>query len=155
MIPSKPRILVCAPTNTALVQLASRLVSLVDKSTETKHLLGNIIMFGSDKLSSCCKKTDNALSKIYLKNRVYMNDRNKEERLLRDSQLVFCTPFMSTRLKCQQYDILIIDEAAYLKECESMVPLSIDGIKHLVLIGDDKQLQSVVMSQVNLPYNAI
>jgi len=62
---------------------------------------------------------------------------------------------MSTRLKCQQYDILIIDEAAYLKECESMVPLSIDGIKHLVLIGDDKQLQSVVMSQVNLPYNAI
>jgi len=58
-------------------------------------------------------------------------------------------------LENQKFHIIVIDEAAYLKECESMVPLSIDGIKHLVLIGDDKQLQSVVMSQVNLPYNAI
>ena len=159
MIPSKLRILVCAPTNTALVQLASRLVSLVDKSTETKHLLGNIILFGSDKLSSCWKKTDKTLSKIFLKNLIDtngdMNHRNQERMLLQASQLVFCTPFMSARLNNEQYDILVIDEAAYLKECESMVPLSINGIKHLVLIGDDLQLQSVVKSQVNFPYNAI
>ncbi|OQU79201.1 hypothetical protein SORBI_3008G110050 [Sorghum bicolor] len=152
MIPSKLRILVCAPTNTALVQLASRLVSLVDKSTETKHLLGNIILFGSDKLSSCWKKTDKTVSKIFLKNLIDtngdMNHRNQERMLLQASQLVFCTPFMSARLNNAQYDILVIDEAAYLKECESMVPLSINGIKHLVLIGDDLQLQSVVKSQI-------
>jgi senataxin len=45
---------------------------------------------------------------------------------------------MSSRLKNQQYDILVIDEAANLKECESMIPLAMDGIKHVVLIGDDK-----------------
>ncbi|KAG0520989.1 hypothetical protein BDA96_08G122400 [Sorghum bicolor] len=145
MIPSKLRILVCAPTNTALVQLASRLVFLVDKSTETKHLLGNIILFGSDKLSSCWKKTDKTLSKIFLKNHIDtngdMNHRNQERMLLQ-------APFMLARLNNVQYDILGIDEAAYLKECESMLPLSINGIKHLVLIGDDLQLQSVVKSQI-------
>ncbi|CAD6342768.1 unnamed protein product [Miscanthus lutarioriparius] len=111
---------------------------------------GDIMLFSAKGLNSREQIIQDRLMENvdYLKNRVYTNDRNKEERLLRDSQLVFCTPFMSTRLKCQQYDILIIDEAAYLKECESMVPLSIDGIKHLVLIGDDKQLQSVVMSQI-------
>ncbi|KAG0520991.1 hypothetical protein BDA96_08G122600, partial [Sorghum bicolor] len=147
----KLRILVCAPTNTALVQLASRLVSLVDKSTETKHLLGKIILFGSDKLSSCWKKTDKTLSKIFLKNLIDtngdMNHRNQERMLLQASQLVFCTPFMSARLNNEQYDILVIDEAAYLKQCESMVPLSINGIKHVVLIGDDLQLQSVIAKE--------
>jgi superfamily I DNA and/or RNA helicase len=59
---------------------------------------------------------------------------------------------MSSRLKNQQYGILVIDEAANLKECDSMIPLAIYGIKHVVLIRDDKQLQSVVMSPVCLCY---
>lgn len=79
--------------------------------------------------------------------------RAEESKLLQNAQLVFCTPFKSIRLINQRYDILVIDEAAYLKESESMVPLSIDGIKHLVLVGDEKQLESVVMSPVSLPYN--
>jgi len=106
MILSKLRILVCAPTNIAVVQLASRLVSLVDKSTETKHLLGNIILFGSDKLSSCWKKADKTLSKIFLKNLIGtngdINHRNQERMLLQASQLVFCTPFMLARLNNEQ-----------------------------------------------------
>lgn len=57
--------------------------------------------------------------------------------------------------KNQQYDTLVIDEAAYLKECESLIPLAIRGIKHVVLIGDDKQLQPVVKSPVCLHYKTI
>ena len=159
MMLSKQRTLVCAPTNTALVQLASRLVSLVKKSTtKTSHLLDSIIMFGSEKLT---KKTDSELSRIFLKHCVAekwdVNDnsssrRHLEDKLLQAAKLVFCTPYKSSRLKNQQYDNLVIDEAANLKECESLIPLAIDGIKHVVLIGDDKQLQSVVMSPVCLCY---
>jgi type I site-specific restriction endonuclease len=159
MVASKHRTLVCAPTNTTLVQLASHLVSLVETSTETSYLLGDIIMLGSDKLM---KKTDNDLSKIFLKYRVaemskksYKNHRELEDSCLRAAKLVFCTPCMSSRLKNQQYDILVIDEAANLKECESMIPLAMDGIKHVVLIRDDKQLQSMVMSPVCLCYKTI
>jgi hypothetical protein len=159
MVASNHRTLVCAPTNTALVQLASHLVSLVETSTETSYLLGDIIMLGSDKLM---KKTDNDLSKIFLKYRVaemskksYKNHRELEDSCLRAAKLVFCTPCMSSRLKNQEYDILVIDEAANLKECESMIPLAMDGIKHVVLIRDDKQLQSMVMSPVCLCYKTI
>ncbi|KAL6610114.1 hypothetical protein ACP70R_040083 [Stipagrostis hirtigluma subsp. patula] len=62
------------------------------------------------------------------------------------TKLVFCTPCLSSRLANLKYDILVINEAANLKECEAMIPLTIDGIKHAVLIGDDKQLPSVVKS---------
>uniref|UniRef100_A0A0E0JT43 DNA2/NAM7 helicase helicase domain-containing protein n=1 Tax=Oryza punctata TaxID=4537 RepID=A0A0E0JT43_ORYPU len=47
-----------------------------------------------------------------------------------------------------RYNILVIDEAANLKECDSIIPLTIDGIKHVVLVGDDNQLQSVVVSPI-------
>lgn len=139
------------------MQLASHLICQVKKFTGTSHLLDRIIMFGSDKLSPCMKSTDTDLSTIYLKSCVAIYSpecrRAEESKLLQNAQLVFCTPFKSIRLINQRYDILVIDEAAYLKESESMVPLSIDGIKYLVLVGDEKQLESVVMSPVSLPYN--
>lgn len=53
---------------------------------------------------------------------------------------------MSSMLHKREHDILVIDEAVDLKECESMIRLAIWGIKHIVLIEDDKQLQSVVKS---------
>ncbi|KAL5648208.1 hypothetical protein ACJX0J_042563, partial [Zea mays] len=136
ILPWKHRTIVCAPTNTALVQLASHLVSLVKKSSETSFLIRGIVMFGSEKL---LKHTDNDLSEIFVK---YSAEN------LRAAKLVFCTPCMSSKLKNQQYDTLVIDEAANLKECESLIPLSINGVKHVVLVGDDKQLQSVTMSPV-------
>jgi superfamily I DNA and/or RNA helicase len=36
-----------------------------------------------------------------------------------------------------------------------LIPLSIGGIKHVVLMGDDKQLQSVVKSPVCPRYKTI
>jgi superfamily I DNA and/or RNA helicase len=74
--------------------------------------------------------------------------------LLQDAQLVFCTPFKSIRLQNQQFNILVIDEAAYLKESDSIVPLSIVELEHLILSGDEKQLHSIVLSPVSLPYKS-
>nr|GEX09051.1 UvrD-like helicase, ATP-binding domain, P-loop containing nucleoside triphosphate hydrolase [Tanacetum cinerariifolium] len=45
-------------------------------------------------------------------------------------------------------DILVIDEAAQLKEAESITPLQLPGLKHAILIGDEHQLPAVVNSNV-------
>jgi superfamily I DNA and/or RNA helicase len=155
------RTLVCAPTNTALMQLASRLVSLLEESTETSHLLNDVIIFGSGKLTN----NANDLSKISLDCRIrkqYSKYTGKNlpqhllNKFLHNAKLVFCTPCSSFRfVRNQQFDNLVIDEAANLKECESLIPLAIGGIKHVVLMGDGKQLQSMVMSPVCPRYKTI
>ncbi|CAN6272411.1 unnamed protein product [Urochloa humidicola] len=44
--------------------------------------------------------------------------------------------------------LLLIDEAAQLKECESLIPLQLQGLKHAVLIGDECQLPATVKSKL-------
>jgi len=46
-------------------------------------------------------------------------------------------------------ELLIIDEAAQLKECEALIPLQLPGIRHAVLIGDEYQLPALVKSNVS------
>ncbi|KAK1281543.1 hypothetical protein QJS10_CPB22g01221 [Acorus calamus] len=45
-------------------------------------------------------------------------------------------------------ELLVIDEAAQLKECESLIPLQLTGIRHAILIGDVCQLPAMVKSKV-------
>ena len=46
-------------------------------------------------------------------------------------------------------DLLLIDEAAQLKECESLIPLQLHGLKHAVLIGDECQMPATLKSKVH------
>ncbi|XP_066344369.1 probable helicase MAGATAMA 3 [Miscanthus floridulus] len=46
-------------------------------------------------------------------------------------------------------ELLIIDEAAQLKECETLVPLQLPGIRHAVFIGDEYQLPALVKSKIS------
>lgn len=75
-----------------------------------------------------------------------------EEFCLANATLILCTASGSFRLRSIPYmppiDLLIVDEAAQLKECESLIPMQIPGIRHAVLIGDECQLPAVVMSKV-------
>ncbi|KAK8667983.1 hypothetical protein V6N13_105455 [Hibiscus sabdariffa] len=48
----------------------------------------------------------------------------------------------------QPLKVLVIDEAAQLKECESAIPLQLPGLQHSVLIGDECQLPATVKSKV-------
>ena len=52
------------------------------------------------------------------------------------------------------FDILVIDEAAQLKESESIIPLLLPGIKQAILVGDELQLPSMVRSNVCNHYQA-
>ncbi|KAF2298165.1 hypothetical protein GH714_016701 [Hevea brasiliensis] len=46
-------------------------------------------------------------------------------------------------------NLLVIDEAAQLKECESTIPLQLPGIRHAILIGDECQLPATVESNLS------
>jgi hypothetical protein len=46
-------------------------------------------------------------------------------------------------------ELLIVDEAAQLKECETLIPLQLPGVREAVLIGDEYQLPAFVKSTVS------
>jgi len=80
------------------------------------------------------------------------NTRDVQLYLLSRTRCIICTVCSSFRL----YDVpmiplelLIIDEAAQLKECETLVPLQLPGIRHVVFIGDEYQLPALVKSKVS------
>ncbi|PKI40624.1 hypothetical protein CRG98_038973 [Punica granatum] len=72
-----------------------------------------------------------------------------KEFCFQSASLIFCT--VSTTFKLHSLDmkppqLLVIDEAAQLKECESVIPLQLLGLRHAILIGDECQLPAVVKS---------
>lgn len=75
-----------------------------------------------------------------------------QEFCLQNTTIIFCTACGSFNLHniemMKRLNFLIVDEAAQLKECESLIPLQISGIENVVLIGDEFQLPAMVKSQV-------
>ncbi|XP_078174345.1 uncharacterized protein LOC144568004 isoform X2 [Carex rostrata] len=71
---------------------------------------------------------------------------------LQNATLVFCTASSSFSLHSEQtgcFDVVVIDEAAQLKECESVIPLRLNHVKHALLVGDECQLPALVHSKVS------
>ncbi|XP_072988634.1 uncharacterized protein [Typha latifolia] len=67
------------------------------------------------------------------------------------ASIIFCTVSSSSLLhhvEMDPLDVLVLDEAAQLKECELLIPLRLNLLKHAVLVGDERQLRSMVKSQV-------
>lgn len=65
--------------------------------------------------------------------------------------LIFCTASSSISLHTEEsrpLEFLVIDEAAQLKECESAIPLQLEGLRHAILVGDERQLPAMVQSKV-------
>ncbi|RHN56813.1 putative P-loop containing nucleoside triphosphate hydrolase [Medicago truncatula] len=74
-----------------------------------------------------------------------------EKFCLSDASLILCTVSSSIKLYSEETSpvkFLVIDEAAQLKECESMIPLQLPGLQHCILIGDEKQLPALVKSKI-------
>jgi senataxin len=69
---------------------------------------------------------------------------------LENSCLTFCTVSSSAKLHevLARWDLLVIDEGSQIKECESIIPLQLPGLRHAVLIGDERQLPAMVKSKV-------
>lgn len=81
-----------------------------------------------------------------------MNKRSIIEFCFQRASLIFCTVSSSYKLhsvEMEPLNLLLIDEAAQLKECESTIPLQLLGMKHAILIGDECQLPAMVSSNVS------
>ncbi|PPD70876.1 hypothetical protein GOBAR_DD32247 [Gossypium barbadense] len=71
---------------------------------------------------------------------------------LDNAYLLFCTASSSSKLhteRTQELDLLVIDEAAQLKECESTIPFQIPGLRQVVLVGDERQLPAMIRSKIS------
>uniref|UniRef100_A0A1D1YFB6 Putative helicase MAGATAMA 3 n=1 Tax=Anthurium amnicola TaxID=1678845 RepID=A0A1D1YFB6_9ARAE len=72
---------------------------------------------------------------------------------LRSAILIFCTTSSSYKLHKvpmnRPLELLVIDEASQLKECESLIPLQLAGIRHAILVGDECQLPAMVQSKIS------
>ncbi|XP_031107885.1 uncharacterized protein LOC116012480 [Ipomoea triloba] len=80
-----------------------------------------------------------------------LNKASIKEFCLRSSSLIFCTASSSYKMhstEMEPFNLLVIDEAAQLRECESIIPLQLPGLKHAILVGDECQLPATVCSQV-------
>lgn len=75
-----------------------------------------------------------------------------KEFCLKNACLIFCTVSSSAKLyhikEMTPFELVIIDEAAQVKECETSIPLQLPGLRHAILVGDEKQLPAMVMSKV-------
>ncbi|CAL5330065.1 unnamed protein product [Camellia sinensis] len=70
---------------------------------------------------------------------------------LQNACLIFCTASSSAKLHTEgiaPLELLVIDEAAQLKECESTIALQLPGLRHAILIGDELQLSAMVQSKI-------
>ncbi|KAI4312707.1 hypothetical protein MLD38_037507 [Melastoma candidum] len=71
----------------------------------------------------------------------------------KSTRLIFCTAASSHKLHRYTDEVplkyLVIDEAAQLKECESVIPLQLPLLRHVVLVGDELQLPPMVESKVS------
>ncbi|KAK9062139.1 hypothetical protein SSX86_019325 [Deinandra increscens subsp. villosa] len=70
---------------------------------------------------------------------------------LKNACLVFCTASSSIRLHTVETNVklLVVDEAGQLRECESVIPLQLSGLRDVILIGDEKQLPAMVKSKIS------
>ncbi|XWS64003.1 hypothetical protein CRYUN_Cryun06bG0149500 [Craigia yunnanensis] len=99
---------------------------------------------------SVLKALGDSLSKLKLPS--FRNKDSIKKFCFQTASLLFSTASSSYELykvKMKPPNVLVIDEAAQLKECESVIPLQLPGIAHSVLIGDECQLPATVLSNVS------
>nr|GEX90582.1 UvrD-like helicase, ATP-binding domain, P-loop containing nucleoside triphosphate hydrolase [Tanacetum cinerariifolium] len=208
LLQMEQRILACASTNVAILQLASRMLSLVRESSKTTVASGDSFCSVGGLLLSGSKerlKVSTDIEEIYLEHRVkriaeclgpvtgwkhcirsmiellenYVSEyynfienkflkekplRNKNEDKRTMLAIKSFSEFVQERfnslapslrssyklhvVNMEHLNILVIDEAAQLKEAESIIPLQLPGMKHAILIGDERQLPARINSNV-------
>ncbi|KAK4344087.1 hypothetical protein RND71_037181 [Anisodus tanguticus] len=96
------------------------------------------------------KDVRESLSKLSLPSA--MSKESIREFCIQMASLVFSTASSSYKLHSMDikpFDLLVVDEAAQLKECESVIPFQLQGLRHTVLVGDECQLPAAVKSRVS------
>lgn len=85
-------------------------------------------------LSSNCLKALRLLPTTFLK------DRYIRKLCLQKAKIILCTASGAAAMRAETtgaIEILVVDEATQLKECESVAALQLKGLHNVVLIGDE------------------
>ncbi|KAL7104163.1 hypothetical protein ACP275_08G226900 [Erythranthe tilingii] len=137
-----------------LVDMLKLLETLLRKVDLTNQgLLKRALIIGCDGTNLCsirleCLKVMKSLGEIFRVPKI-IEDHEIRNFCLKNARLIFCTVSSSANLHTQGiFEMVIIDEAAQLKECESAIPLQLPGLRHAVLVGDEKQLPAMVISKI-------
>ncbi|XP_056844393.1 uncharacterized ATP-dependent helicase C29A10.10c-like isoform X2 [Raphanus sativus] len=80
---------------------------------------------------------------------VSLEDEDLRKFCLTNAHIIFCTASGAAEMTAERtgpVELLVVDEAAQLKECESAAALQLQGLHHAVLIGDELQLPAMVQS---------
>jgi AAA domain len=99
----------------------------------------------------CLKQLRNLQETLTLSLSSLTNGCSIRDFCMQNATLVFCTASSSFLLHYAEkscFNVVVIDEAAQLKECESIIPLTLSHVKHAVLVGDECQLPALVQSRV-------
>ncbi|KAL0387953.1 UNVERIFIED_CONTAM: Regulator of nonsense transcripts 1 [Sesamum radiatum] len=86
---------------------------------------------------------------------VVTNIASTTEFCFQKASLIFCTTSSSYKLHSfdvEPFKLLVIDEAAQVKECESIIALQIPDVRHAILVGDERQLPAMVNSKVIMKF---
>ncbi|WZY74076.1 hypothetical protein YC2023_006316 [Brassica napus] len=79
-----------------------------------------------------------------------LEDEDIRKFCLTNAHIIFCTASGAAEMTAERtgsVELLVVDEAAQLKECESAAALQLQGLHHAVLIGDELQLPAMVQSE--------
>jgi senataxin len=131
-------------------ELISEELEKAFSDTEAVGSYPESLLYLRSKSLSVLKTLRRSLESIHLPN--VMNKQSIVDFCFQRASLILCTVSTSYKLKWVEMlplDLLIIDEAAQLKESESTIPLQLVNIKHAVLIGDECQLPAMVSSNVS------
>ncbi|KAL1805547.1 hypothetical protein ACET3Z_028615 [Daucus carota] len=85
----------------------------------------------------------------------FLDDYEISSFCLKNACLIFCTANSSIKLHTEgmtPVELLVVDEAAQLKECESTIPLQLPGLRHAILVGDERQLPAMVQSKIKAEF---
>uniref|UniRef100_A0A0E0DHM4 UvrD-like helicase ATP-binding domain-containing protein n=1 Tax=Oryza meridionalis TaxID=40149 RepID=A0A0E0DHM4_9ORYZ len=114
-------------------------VSSLTKFSKTAISLGKIRI-------RCLELLNMLLSSLKLP--ITSSKRTIREFCMESASIVFCTVSSSSKISNKKLQLLVVDEAAQLKECEGLIPLRLPTLNHAILIGDECQLPATVKSKV-------
>ncbi|VYS70075.1 unnamed protein product [Arabidopsis thaliana] len=70
---------------------------------------------------------------------------------LQNADIILCTASGAAEMNVERtgnVELLVVDEAPQLKECESVAALQLPGLRHAILIGDEFQLPAMVHNEM-------
>ncbi|XP_055826633.1 uncharacterized protein LOC129895028 [Solanum dulcamara] len=133
-----------------------KLFATVEQSEGLKEILPGFVTRNKTRLSNICATKTECLKVLKFLNESislpnFIEDYQIRSFCLKGACLIFCTASSSIKLHTEgmtPLEMVVIDEAAQLKECESTIPLQLPGLRHAILIGDEKQLPAMVQSKI-------